>query len=97
MVLQHDQRPMIWGFTEEPGTDVRTLLITPEGKTLQHTVQSDRDGLWHQLLPSIPASLDPATIVVELSGADETVVLENILFGNVYFCSGQSNMQFKKS
>ena len=38
---------------------------------------------------------DPGPVVIEATEAGCTVSLNDVLFGDVYVCSGQSNMQFR--
>jgi sialate O-acetylesterase len=52
-----------------------------------------RDGTWRQRLSPRPASSTPFTLAFE-SSAGETAALRDVLFGDVYICGGQSNMQF---
>lgn len=87
MVLQRDRPATIWGFST-PGATVTTTF---EGLVLNSIVGPD--GTWRQKLPSRPASLQPTSIHVSAS-TGESDDLTNILFGDVYICGGQSNMQF---
>ena len=88
MVLQRaPQSAMIWGFGE-PGVVVTTVLHGTE--LFNATV--DGNGTWRQQLPPQPASKAPTTIA--LTGSDGVhLVLDDVLFGDVFLCSGQSNMQ----
>jgi sialate O-acetylesterase len=100
MVLQRDKEVTIWGYSQkgsiittglyydgdENGNDTNARLV------LATTVEGD-DGLWRQNLPSQPASLDALAIKIKSSTGEEQT-LHNILFGDVYICGGQSNMQF---
>ena len=49
-------------------------------------------GVWRQKLPSTEAG-GPYTIVFENEGS-ENITLDDVMFGDVYLCGGQSNMQF---
>lgn len=84
MVLQRDRSDAVWGWTT-PGTQVS---VTLSGKT--STAVAGDDGKWIAHLPSIHAG-GPYTI--DISGA-QTAEIKNVLFGDVWICSGQSNMQF---
>jgi sialate O-acetylesterase len=59
-------------------------------QNLQATAASD--GSWYVMLPATEAG-GPYTIGVADSNGDK-IALTNVLFGDVYLCSGQSNMQF---
>jgi sialate O-acetylesterase len=85
MVLQRDVSATLWGFAE-PGTLVKTTI---GGTSL--TTQAGKDSVWRQALP-VKAAGGPYTITA--SAGSDTVTLSNVLFGDVYICSGQSNMQF---
>jgi sialate O-acetylesterase len=54
---------------------------------------ADSNGVWKQTLPPQPATLESTSIAINAS-TGETALLQNILFGDVYICGGQSNMQF---
>ncbi len=82
MVLQRDQATTLWGWAS-PGEKIRVQL----GKKTIRT-QADAQGNWHTQLPAYPAG-GPHTI--KLSGKNE-IVLEDVLFGDVWLCAGQSNM-----
>lgn len=88
MILQRDAEAAIWGWTT-PGTGV-TIKIG--GKTFRGT--ADSDGKWKTELGIFPAG-GPHTITV--SNGIETASYQNVKFGDVWLCSGQSNMEFKMS
>ena len=58
------------------------------------TPTADADANWMVELDPLIASFDPAEMVVTDS-TGEKVVLKNILVGEVWMASGQSNMQWK--
>ncbi len=80
MVLQRDRPVPVWGWTE-PRARV-TLLW--QGRKVD--VKAGPDGYWHAELPATPAG-GPFTL--EVNGT----VLQDILVGDVFLCSGQSNME----
>ncbi|SFW38635.1 sialate O-acetylesterase [Sinomicrobium oceani] len=83
MVLQRDQNVRVWGWAS-PGESVK---LTLDGKTV-HT-KTDEDGAWEMLLPAMKAG-GPYTITLE---GQNRIVLKNVVFGEVWVCSGQSNME----
>ena len=43
----------------------------------------------------LPAITDPGPFVVDVRSSDGHVTLNDVLFGDVWVCSGQSNMEFE--
>lgn len=84
MVLQRDTPVRIWGWAA-PGEEVR---VTFTGHSFATTAASD--GEWEVTVPPQPSG---GPFQMHLS-ASNRVTLENILFGDVWLCSGQSNMQY---
>ncbi|MBB5032530.1 sialate O-acetylesterase [Prosthecobacter vanneervenii] len=85
MVLQQKQANPLWGW-DAPGTEV-TVKFGPQTKT----AKAGADGKWTVKLDAVPANAQPATISIKGSSAKE---LKNVLVGEVWVCSGQSNMGF---
>jgi sialate O-acetylesterase len=85
MVLQRDQVNPIWGWAE-PGDAVSISF----GKTTA-TGTADKNGRWEFKLPSTEAG-GPHSIDIKAKSGN--VTLEDVLFGEVWVCSGQSNMAF---
>ena len=52
-----------------------------------------KDGIWRVVLPALEASKENRSMI--LQGKNQKVILKNILTGEVWFCSGQSNMHWK--
>jgi len=87
MVLQRaPQKANIWGWT----TPAATVTLLFNQKT--YTATSSANGAWNVLLDATSAG-GPYTIDAS-SSSGEMAHLTDILFGDVYVCSGQSNMQF---
>lgn len=86
-VLQRDRPSTVWGFAPA-GTTVKTAF---QGKT--YTSTAGADTVWRQALPAQPATKTPQTISFSAS-TGEVATLNDVLFGDVYVCGGQSNMQF---
>ena len=84
MVLQRGISDPIWGWTT-PGATV-TVRVTGKGAK----AIAGADGKWMVKLPPLPVG-GPYTLTVS---GPQTVTLGNILVGDVWLCSGQSNMQF---
>ena len=84
MVLQRDMPIPIWG-TAEPGGKVTVLIGDEKEQALVHD-----DGTWEAILKPHPAG---GPIEITISG-ETTITLKNVLIGDVWICSGQSNMEF---
>ena len=87
MVLQQNTEVKIWGWSE-PGA---TVEIAPSW-TETVKADTDDDGNWSATIKTPEASFDKRTITIS---DGEVVTLENILIGEVWLCSGQSNMQIE--
>ncbi len=83
MVLQRNMPVPIWG-SAEPGEKV---TVTFAGQT--KTVAADKSGKWKVMLDKLAADSKPADLTVK--GKNE-IVLKNVLVGEVWVASGQSNM-----
>lgn len=85
MVLQQQLADPIWGW-DTPGT---TLTVSFAGQV--KTTTAGQDGKWTVKLDPMPANATPQAMTIK--GSSEHV-LQDILVGEVWMCSGQSNMQF---
>ena len=87
MVLQQQTDARLWG-TASPG---RTVSVTPswDGKT--YTAKASSDGRWSISIPTPTASRNEYAI--SISDDYTTRLLTGILVGEVWYCSGQSNME----
>lgn len=86
MVLQRNQPDVIWGSATK-GEKV-TVSFHDQIKT---TI-ADNNGQWEVKLDDMPASGKAA--VMTIAGDSSVITLKNILVGEVWLCSGQSNMQY---
>jgi sialate O-acetylesterase len=82
MILQRDAKINLWGWAA-PNEKIRILF---NKKTYNTT--ADRSGNWKAQLPPTKAG---GPYNIEFSGSNKLSVKE-VLFGDVFFCSGQSNM-----
>ena len=89
MVLQRKIKVPVWG-TAEPGS----LVTVSFGEQIKKT-KAKADGNWRVVLSSMEASSSSREMVV--SSGSTTLKFEDVLVGEVWICSGQSNMQFKLS
>jgi len=86
LVLQRGRPVPIWGVGR-PGADVIVTLDAAEART-----QVGADGHWRAVLPPMSVVHD-ASLTVR-SEADELLTLHHVAVGDVWLCSGQSNMEF---
>jgi sialate O-acetylesterase len=84
MVLQQQMRVPVWGWADA-GAKV-TVKFAGQTKT----ATADKDGKWLVKLGKLDASFTPANLTVE---SGETKTFTNILVGEVWLASGQSNME----
>jgi sialate O-acetylesterase len=84
MVLQQKSKAAIWGYAEK---NEKVSLTTSWDKE-QYTVVANSKG-YFKLHVQTPVAGGPYTIVLKGSS---TITLTNVLIGEVWLCSGQSNM-----
>ena len=87
MVLQQATDVKVWGWAA-PGSEVR---VAPSWGAAVRT-EADAEGRWCTTLRTPAASFEKRTIRIG-DGDGEPVVLRNVLIGEVWLCSGQSNME----
>ncbi len=85
LVLQQGRPVPVWG-TAAPGAHV---TVTFAGHNAAGV--TDAQGHWRVALPALKASADPA--VLTITDGTTTVTAKNVLVGEVWVCSGQSNME----
>ena len=91
MVLQRaPQAAVLWGFAA-PGDAVDCLLVSTgqEARTVANAA-----GHWELALPPQPAGGPHDIVCSSQLRPDSGVSLQDVLFGDVYLCGGQSNMVF---
>lgn len=94
MVLQRPPaRPRIWGYAASVGQQV-IVDIPTASQTLMLGTTMGPEGrpIWDAVFQPITAT-GPHTIVIQ-QGPTCVITLTNVLIGDVWVCSGQSNMQF---
>ncbi|WP_316847430.1 sialate O-acetylesterase [Pedobacter psychrodurus] len=85
MVLQREKPINIWGFAAV-GEKVEVAFAGQKKETI-----SDKNGNWLVVLAPLKTSAKPQTMTI--SGSNK-IELTNILVGEVWVCSGQSNMEY---
>lgn len=86
MVLQQKQANPIWGW-DTPGTKI---TVTFAGQ--RHKAVAGTDGKWTVKLDPVAANAAPQTLTIKGSSSRK---IEDVLVGEVWMCSGQSNMQWE--
>lgn len=84
MVLQRDAKLPVWGW-DAPG---QTVAVTFAGVT--HRATANAAGAWRVDLPAMPA--DGKTYQMVVKGSTD-ITFSNVVIGEVWLCSGQSNME----
>ena len=85
MVVQQNMPIRVWGWTT-PGQ-----AVTVELGGQSASAKAGDDGRFDATLPELKAGGGPLKLTVK---ADETVTFDDVLVGEVWICSGQSNMQW---
>lgn len=88
MMLQQKTQARLWGWAKGGST----VSVTPSWDKKTYTAKADKkEGRWEVLIETPAASFNNHSIAIQ--GDNETRTIENILVGEVWFCSGQSNME----
>jgi sialate O-acetylesterase len=85
MVLQRDAKTPVWG-TADPGEEV---TVSVAGQTRK--VKASPDGRWMVRLSPLKAG---GPYELSVKGAKNTLTFADVLAGDVWVCSGQSNMEW---
>ena len=90
-VLQRDTAIPVWGWADE-GSRVEVAFA---GQRVDALARADRR--WTATLAPLPASSEPRVLTVSVRGPRgdaRTLQVQDVLVGDVWLCSGQSNMEF---
>lgn len=93
MVLQRGEKIPVWGWAPSD----QQIFVTLNGKTVKTAVNAD--GTWKVYLPKMKAG-GPYTMTIQAipqsssaSSNSTSHIIRNVLIGDVFLCSGQSNME----
>ncbi len=86
MVLQREAKVPVWG-TADAGE-----AVTVTAGDSKATATADGEGKWKAELSGLKASATPMDVVI---AGKNRVTLHDVLVGDVWVCSGQSNMEFQ--
>jgi len=89
MVLQQQSNVKLWGWAEP----AEKIFITASWDNKTDSVTATRDANW-QITIATPKAGGPYTITLKGSS---TITLDNVMVGEVWVCSGQSNMEMSGS
>lgn len=89
MVLQQNTEVNLWGWAKAR----QKIKILTTWNDNNYSVRADKNGNWKVQVKTIHAG-GPYEIVIE---ADTIIMLTNVMLGEVWVCSGQSNMEWTLS
>lgn len=91
MVLQQEMPIRVWGWAA-PGASVQVDLTDLQNIAAYKTRTGD-DGKWSVKLP--PRKANGKTLQMLVVSGEEKIEFDDILVGEVWICSGQSNMEWR--
>ncbi|TWT87755.1 sialate O-acetylesterase [Stieleria varia] len=89
MVLQRDRELPVWGRASQ-GDE-----ITVRFGDQQKTVTTGSDGRWMVMLDPMDAESNPQELQVSAAGSKQAIKRTDVLVGEVWLASGQSNMEWE--
>ncbi|NQV36035.1 MAG: 9-O-acetylesterase, partial [Phycisphaeraceae bacterium] len=89
MVLQRDLPVVLWGWAQ-PGQSVQISMASQN-----KSVKADAQGQWRAQLA--PLQTSPVGTMLTVKTNDRTIEFSDVLVGEVWLCSGQSNMEWRVS
>lgn len=94
MVLQRNSPATIWGWTDQPaGTNIGVTVASSTGSVASYSATSQADGSWSVALGNASLTDFTETFTISITDGEDKKVLEDVMFGDVILCSGQSNME----
>lgn len=87
MVLQQKSSVALWGW----GNPSEKVMITTSWNNKTDSVTTTRDAKWKIFIPT-PAAGGP--YIIRIKAGNDTIALKNVFIGEVWVCSGQSNMEY---
>lgn len=91
MVIQRDMPIPVWGWAREG----ETITVKLKGRT--ESAIADEQGRWDVVLAELPADDVSADLVVTSTGDRTGISFSDVVVGDVWFASGQSNMAWPVS
>ncbi len=87
MMLQQKTEVKIWGWTDKG----QTVTVSPSWTEQRYTTKADNSGKWTVKIQTPVASYQTYNLTV--SDNKSNITFDNVLVGEVWLCSGQSNME----
>ncbi len=91
-VLQRNALVPIWG-TASPGGQINISIQSKAASAALKTI-ADENGKWRVVLPNLK---EGGPYKIEVAEGRQTKTFENVMIGDVWLCSGQSNMEWPVS
>jgi len=85
MLIQRNRPVKLWGWAEKK----ENVSISFNSRT--EKTKTDKHGIWEITLPPMSFGWTYSMII---QGKDNEIILNNILIGDIWLCSGQSNMEW---
>ncbi|MEQ8239407.1 MAG: sialate O-acetylesterase [Cyclobacteriaceae bacterium] len=85
MVLQRNTEVTLWGWSDQKKVTIKVSWLKDKVET-----KADKEGKWEVKISTTDSRASQSIII---SDEKSQVALENVLFGEVWLCSGQSNME----
>jgi len=92
MVLQQNDQVPIWGWTNSGG---EVTIIPSWGDTIK--INAEGTSKWKTTIPTPDGSYTPHSIQIIGSSKAQSIFIQNILIGEVWLASGQSNMEWNNT
>ena len=86
MVLQCDTTIKLWGWADS----FEKVYINTSWLKKKISIEANQDGTW---FIEVKTNNSKEPQIIQIKSETSNITLENILFGEVWLCSGQSNMQ----
>lgn len=86
MVLQRNTEVKLWGWAD--ANEKITIRLSWDKKPI--SINADKDGNWEV---KVKTTLEVSPQTIQLKSKDSYILIEDVLFGEVWLCSGQSNME----
>ena len=90
MVLQQEMPIRIWGWAD-PGVEIM-VSMSDQRRAAATKLKADKTGKWMASLA--PQKFEGKTWALSVKSGEETIEFKDILLGEVWICSGQSNMEW---
>lgn len=90
MILQADKPALIYGKAQR-GASVTVRLESDMGGGVERTASVDADGKWQINIGSFSAG---GSYTMTIKDGQDIIKYKNITFGDIWLCTGQSNMDY---